>query len=116
VTGAPAYQTMLKALRILAGALAIALILAAASHAVRDCTVAPFIYENCIWLQVRDQLHLPQSKFLRGLTLELVGLALLVGVFLTIRYVFPTRRAHRVDSGPSLPDKANISSNPSNSS
>jgi hypothetical protein len=116
VTGAPPDQTMLKALRIPAGVHAIALILAAASRAVRDCTVAPFVYENCIWLQVRDRLHLPQSKFLRGLTLELVGLALLAGVLLTIRYVFPTRKAHGVDTGPSRPDKANVSSNPPNSS
>ena len=105
---------MLKALRTLAGVLALALILAAASLAVRDCPVAPFTYENCIWLQVRDALHLAQSKFLRGLTLELVGLSLLAGVFLTIRYVFPTRRAHRFDSGPSPSDRTKASANPPN--
>jgi hypothetical protein len=102
---------MLKTLRILAGVLALALILAAGSGAVRDCPVGPFTYENCIWLQVRDALHLPQSKFLRGLTLELVGLTLLVGVFLTIRYVFPARRTHRADPDPNLSDKARVASN-----
>ena len=106
---------MLKTLRILAGILALALILAAASRAVRDCPVAPLTYENCIWLQVRDRLDLPQSKFLRGLTLELVGLSLLAGVFLSIRYVFPTRSAHRFDSGPSSSDKAKASAGPPNS-
>jgi len=103
---------MLKTLRTVAGVLALALILAAASLAVRDCRVASFTYENCIWLQVRDALHLPQSKFLRGLTLELVGLSLLAGVFLTIRYVFPTRRAHAAVSGPPHSDKANVPSSP----
>lgn len=105
---------MLKTLRILVGVVALALILAAASLAVHDCPIAPFTYENCIWLQVRDWLLLPQSKFLRGLTLELVGLSLLAAVFLTIRYVFPTRRALAAISGPRHSDKANVPSSPPN--
>jgi hypothetical protein len=103
---------MLKTLRILAGALALALILAAGSYAVRDCPVGPFTYENCIWLQVRGFLHLEQSKFLRGLTLEVIGLCLLAGVFLTIRYIFPARRTHASDADPSLVGKAEVVSDP----
>jgi hypothetical protein len=103
---------MLKALRILAGVLALAFILAVASRVVRDCPVGPFTYENCIWLQVRDALRLPQSKVLRGLTLELIGFCLLAGVLLTIRYVFPSRRTQASDAGGGLPDKAEVTSNP----
>jgi hypothetical protein len=103
---------MLKILRILAGVLALGLILAAASLAVRDCPIGPFTYENCIWLQVRDELNLPQSKILRGLTLEVIGLCLLAGVLLTVRYVFPPRRKQASDAEGALPDKADIPSNP----
>ena len=101
---------MLKALRILAGSFAIALILAAASRAIRDCQVFPFVYENCIWLQVRDRLHLPQSKTLRGLTLEFVGLSLLAGLLLTIRYVFPSHRSPGIGSDSDVSKCAKVSS------
>lgn len=84
---------MLKAFRILAGIVAVAGILAAASWAVRDCTVAPYIYENCLWLWVKEGLGLPQSKFLRAAVLECLGLALLAGLFLVVRYVFPRPRS-----------------------
>jgi hypothetical protein len=103
---------MLKTLRILVGVVALAVILAAASLAVRDCQIAPFTYENCIWLQVRDWLGLPQSKFLRGLTLELVGVSLLAGLILTIRYVFPARRTQGSGPDAGLTDKAIAAPNP----
>ncbi len=106
---------MLKILRILAGVFALAIILGVATCAVRDCPIGPFTYENCIWLQVRDELNLPQSKILRGLTLEVVGLCLLAGVLLTIRYVFPARRKQSSDAQGALPDKAEVPSNPSHS-
>ena len=77
----------------MAGIAALAVILALASRAVRDCTVAPYVYENCLWLAVRDALLLPQSKLLRAAALETVGLALLAGVYLAGRYVFPRRRS-----------------------
>jgi len=79
--------------RVVAGVAALAVILALASRAVRDCTVAPYVYENCLWISVRDALHLPQSKLLRAAALETVGLALLAGVYLAGRYVFPRRRS-----------------------
>jgi hypothetical protein len=107
---------MIRTLRIFAGILAIALILAAASRAVRDCPVAPFVYENCIWLQVRDALHLQQSKVLRGVTLELIGLFLLAGVLLTIRYIFPARNVTRNDPGPRSAENPNRSSGPPHAS
>jgi hypothetical protein len=102
---------MFKTIRILVGVVALAPILAAASLAVRDCQIAPFTYENCVWLQVRDWLGLPQSKFLRGLTLELVGLSLLAGLILTIRYVFPARRTQGFGPDASLTDKTKVTPN-----
>jgi len=78
---------MQKALRILAGVIVIGLILCAASRAVRDCPAGPYIYDNCLWLWLRDGLHLPQSKLLRAVVLEVVGLALLAGLYMTVRFL-----------------------------
>jgi len=84
---------MFKAARILIGTLWLGLLLGVASWAVRDCPVAPYVYENCIWLSVRDHYHLRQSKVLRAAVLEAIGLVLLAGLFFDIRYVFPGRPA-----------------------
>ena len=73
------------------GIAVVGLLLGAASWAVRDCPVAPYVYENCVWLSVRDQFHLPQSKLLRAAVLEVMGLSLLAGLYLTCRYIFPWR-------------------------
>ena len=79
----------MKLFRILIGLFLIALLLAVASWAVRDCQVALYVYENCIWLDVRDVLGLPQSKLLRALLLQGIGLSLLAGIYFTWKYVFP---------------------------
>jgi hypothetical protein len=83
---------MSRAVRILLGAAIVSLLLSAATVAVRDCDVAPYVYENCVWLSVRDQFHLPQSKLLRATVLEVIGLGLGAGIYLTWRYVFPRGR------------------------
>jgi len=70
----------------------VGLILFAASRAVRDCPAGPYVYDNCLWLWVREALHLPPSKLLRAATLEVAGLALLAGLYATIRFVFPLGR------------------------
>jgi hypothetical protein len=75
--------------RIIAGLLIIGLLLHAASRTTRDCTVGLYVFDICSWVWVREQLGLPASKFLRAAFLELVGLALTAGIFLTIRFVFP---------------------------
>ncbi len=80
---------MLRVLRILVGLLLTGLLLYAANLAVRDCTSGVQTYDNCLWLWLREKLGLPQSKLLRAGALEFVGLALLAGLYLTIRYVFP---------------------------
>lgn len=80
---------MLKAFRILLGSLLAWLLLHAANLAIRDCTVGVDRYDNCLWTSVRGRLGLPPSVLGRAVTLELVGLALLAGLYLTIRYVFP---------------------------
>lgn len=79
----------MRGLRIITGIVLAGLILHVASLAVRDCTVGLFVYDNCWWLWVREQFGLPANKVLRAGFLELVGLALLAGLFLTFRFVFP---------------------------
>jgi hypothetical protein len=82
-------RTLLYALRIVAGIFIIALLLLAASRTTRDCTVGLYVYDICAWVWLREQLGLPASKLLRAVFLELIGLTLTVGIFLTIRFVLP---------------------------
>lgn len=83
---------MVRKIRILVAVALTVLVLLVAQWAVRDCRVAPLVYENCIWLAVRDSLHLPQSKVLRGAVLEIVGLTLAAGLFAIWLCVFPRRK------------------------
>jgi len=90
VPGKPSYvRYSLYALRIAAGIFLIALFLLIASRTTRDCTVGLYVYDICAWVWLREQLGLPASKFLRALFLELIGLTLTLGIFLTIRFVLP---------------------------
>jgi len=82
-------RTVVYALRIVVGCFLIALFLMAASRTTRDCTVGLYVYDICAWVWVREQLGLPASKFLRAAFLEVIGITLTVGIFLTIRFVFP---------------------------
>lgn len=82
---------MLKALRVLVGVILISLLLYAANRAVMDCRAGPYRYDNCLWLRVRDRFGLPQTTFLRMVTLECVGVAILAGLYFTVRFVFPRR-------------------------
>jgi len=84
---------MLKLLRILIGVMFAGLILFAATRAVRDCPAGPYVYDNCLWLWLRDALRLPQSKLLRAAALEFVGLMLLAGLWVAAQLVFPMGRA-----------------------
>jgi hypothetical protein len=100
----PYVRTLIYALRIVAGIFIIALLLYAASRTTRDCTIGLYVFDLCSWVWLREQLGLPASKFLRAVFLELVGLTLTAGIFLTIRFVFPfwktstTSRRGREDS------------------
>jgi hypothetical protein len=85
----PCARTLLYALRIVAGIFIIALLLFAASRTTRDCVVGLYVFDICAWVWLREQLGLPASKFLRAVFLELIGLILTAGIFLTIRFVFP---------------------------
>ena len=85
----PYLRTLIYALRIAAGVFIVALLLYAASRTTRDCTVGLYVFDLCSWVWLREQLGLPASKFLRAVFLELVGLTLTAGIFLTIRFVFP---------------------------
>lgn len=97
----PFRERLLKAVRILVGFSLIGLILYAASLATRDCTVGLYVFSPCLWVWVREHLGLPDSKLLRSGLLELVGLALAAGLYLTIRYVLPRRKKARTAPGES---------------
>ncbi len=89
-------RTVVSAVRIVVGVFLIALFLTAASRTTRDCTVGLYVYDICAWVWVREYLGLPASKFLRAAFFELIGMTLALGIFLTIRFVFPfwgTRKA-----------------------
>ena len=87
----------MRLLRILLALLLVAFLLDAATWAVRDCTADLYHEENCLWLWLREQFGLAPSELLHSATLEIVGLALLVGLYLTLRYVFP--RSSRLTEG-----------------
>ena len=89
----PHLRILLDALRIAAGIFMVGLFLYAASWTTRDCTVGLYVFDLCSWVWVREYLGLPPNKFLRAIFLELVGLTLAAGIFLTIRFVFPFWRA-----------------------
>ena len=79
---------MFRALRIVVGVLIIGLLLAGAQLATRDCTAGLFRYDNCLWMAAGEYLGLPQqSRTLRAVFLEGVGLTLLAGLYLTYRFV-----------------------------
>ncbi len=97
----------MKAIRYILATVLTMLLLYAATEAVQECTAGLFAYDNCLWLRVREELVLPQSKLLRAVTLELIGLLLLVGFYGTFRYVFPFgARLGRAKSGPTADAKA----------
>ena len=70
----------------------------AASLAVRECSTGVLATDNCLWLWLRHRLGLPPSRLGRSLALEIVGVALLAGLYLTIRYVFGKKQSAS-DSG-----------------
>ena len=88
-------------MRIILGLAVVGLVLHPADLATRDCRIAPYVYDDCMWLGLRAHLGLPASRFLRMGVLECVGIFLALVLYLTFRYVFPFRRAT-----PAAPDPA----------
>ena len=84
---------MNKVLRYILGFGIVGFVLHAADLATRDCRVAPYVYEDCLWLKLRTHLGLPASRLLRMSVLEGVGIALALILYVTFRYVFPFQRA-----------------------
>ena len=83
---------MQKAFRIILGIVVVGLVLHAADLATRDCRVAPYVYDDCMWMALRARLGLPANRFLRMAVLECVGIALALVLYFTFRYVFPWKR------------------------
>jgi hypothetical protein len=80
---------MRKALRIILGIVVVGLVLHAADLATRDCRVAPYVYDDCMWVGLRAHLGLPANRFLRMAVMEGVGIFLALVLYLDFRYVFP---------------------------
>jgi len=84
---------MQKAFHIILGITIVGLVLHSADLATRDCRLAAYVYDNCMWVGLRSHLGLPASRFLRMALLESVGIVLVVILYFTFRYVFPCRKA-----------------------
>jgi hypothetical protein len=85
-------EIMQKALRTILGVVIVGVVLHAADLATRDCRIAPYVYDDCMWMGLRTRLGLPANRFLRMVTLECVGIVLALVLYLTFRYVFPFRK------------------------
>jgi hypothetical protein len=82
---------MSKPVRIAIGIVITGLVLTAAQLAAKDCRLAPYVYDNCLWTKVRTHLGLPDSRFLRMGLLESVGIVLCLILYFTHRFVFPRK-------------------------
>jgi hypothetical protein len=82
---------MKSLLRILITIAVVGTVLHAADLATRDCRVAPYVYDDCMWMALRARLGLPSSRFLRMAALECVGIFLASVLYLTFRFVWPRR-------------------------
>ena len=87
-----AWNSMRKVLRIVCGFVIVGLVLRAADLATRDCRTAPYLYDDCMWVEIRTHLGLPASRLLRIGVMECVGIALVLVLYYTIRYMFPFRK------------------------
>jgi hypothetical protein len=83
--------TIRRLLRIILALALAGMALHAADLATRDCRLAPYVYDDCMWIWVRRHLHLPASKFLRMAVMECVGIFLASVLYFTLRYIFPWR-------------------------
>ncbi len=99
-TTMPIHQMALRMFRILLGVVLIAALLHLARLATRDCTVGLYVFDNCLWVWIYEQLGLPANKFLRAGALEIVGLALAAGIYAALRFLVipPLRSARPPDS------------------
>lgn len=90
---APGVNAMIRWLRMISSLVLAAALLEAANWAVRDCATGPNSADNCLWLRVRAWFGLPASKLLRAGVLEIAGVAILVGLWGVVRYLWPRRPA-----------------------
>lgn len=77
-----------------------AAILYVASLATRDCSVTPYFAVNCVGLWVEQRLGLPSSRLVRGFILEVIGLFLAAGLYLTFRFAFPRAQSSSPSNSP----------------
>ena len=101
---------MNKIFRYLLGFAIVGMVLQAADLATRDCRVAPYVYEDCLWLKLRAHLGLPASRLLRMSVLEGVGISLVLILYFTFRYVFPFQRKATLGTDSAPPRESSINS------
>jgi len=82
----------LRAFRVLLGVVIIGYLLHLARLATRDCTAGLYIFDNCLWVRIHEELGLPANKLLRAVALEVVGLALAGGIYAGLRLMIPALR------------------------
>jgi hypothetical protein len=78
------------------------MILWLAALATRDCALGPYLAANCLGLFVSHRLGLAFTPLLRSVVLEIAGLALVAGLYLTLRWVLPrsSKKPSEADGGP----------------
>ena len=103
-----ALAPMKKIARIILGIVVVALVLQVANLATRDCRIAPYVYDDCMWIWVRTQLGLPASRFLRMAVLECVGITLAVVLYFTFRFMCPRRKTTPVSGDSSSLDSPQV--------
>ncbi len=84
--------TMRKTIRIIIGIVAAGVVLHLADLATRDCRVAPYVYDDCMWMGLRARLGLPANRFLRMAALECVGILLALVLYVAFRFAFSFRK------------------------
>ena len=93
-----AATSLVKSIRVIAAVAIAGVALYAADVATRDCKVGPYLYDNCMWVALRTRLGLPASRLLRMATLESVGIALALLLYLAYRMGFQRRSVKRPQS------------------
>ena len=81
----------IRYLRGLAGVLVLGGVAFMVNFATRDCREAVGVWNNCLWIYLRQSLGLGESRLLKAVALEGVGISLVTMIWIALRYLLPTR-------------------------
>lgn len=79
----------------LAGLLVLGGVAFLVTFATRDCREAVGVWNNCFWIYLRQSLGLGESRLLKVLVLEGVGISLVAMIWIAFRYLLPVRLFRR---------------------